>query len=64
VNENILTTPSADQLRHGLERLDCEGLDEEELQGEVRAEEQLEFYEGKFSEHLREQQQEGAYIVA
>jgi len=44
--------------------LDSEGLDEEELQGEGQAEEELQFYEGKINEHLREQEQEGTYTVA
>jgi hypothetical protein len=61
VNKNILTTPSADQLGHSPKRLDREGLDKEDPQGEIQVEEQLGFHEGKLNEHLREQQQEGAY---
>jgi hypothetical protein len=63
VDENIPTTPSADQLRHSLKRLDCEGSDKEELQDEIRAEEQLESYAAKINAHLQEQEEEGAYTV-
>ena len=38
MNKNILTTPSVDHLGHSLERLAREGLDKEELQGEIKAE--------------------------
>jgi len=31
---------------------------------EGQAEEELQFYEGKINEHLREQEQEGTYTVA